>query len=314
LLRHDPTEATSPSGVDRPARQAHPAAKHHAHREAVISTKTALYRSTLFVPGDRPERFEKAAQSGADQICVDLEDAVAPENKDKARDIVMEWLGQPYSAPARRIVRINSPKTIAGVRDLVAMIDTKTPPESILIPMVGTPAEVKWVDSLLSHHADLDYLVVIETTEGLDNAYEIAAASPRIWGVGFGSADFTSETGGTMEWDPLLYPRSRIAAACARSKVVAVDGVWLNINDEEGLIGETRAIKALGFRGKISIHPKQIAGIHKGFAPSEKELEFAKKVVEGFEAGKGAAVKVEGQMIDLPLYESAKRTIAAAID
>lgn len=282
-----------------------------AIREAAISTPH-LYRTTLFVPGNRPERFEKAAGSGADLVCLDLEDAVPAENKDEARDTVVSWLAETYKASARRYVRINSPKTAAGVRDLVALIDTASPPEGLLIPMVDTAAEVEWVDGLLAHHADLDLIAVIETTEGLNNAYEIANASPRLSAVGFGSADFTAETGGTMEWDPLLYPRSRIAAACAHAKVVAIDGVWLNINDEDGLIGETRAIKALGFRGKIAIHPKQIAGIHTGFAPSEKEVAHAHKVIEAFEAAKGAATKVDGQMIDLPLYDAAKRTVAAA--
>ncbi|MDA0369604.1 MAG: CoA ester lyase [Proteobacteria bacterium] len=280
-------------------------------REGVIVHSASLFRSTLFVPGNRPERFEKAASSGADLIAIDLEDAVPPENKDEARATVMTYLPQPYSAAARRFVRINSPKTPAGLRDLGALIDATAIPDGILIPMVATAAEVQWVDGLLAHHPSLDLIAVIETTEGLDNAYEIAGASPRLRAVGFGSADFTSETGGTMEWDPLLYPRSRIAAACARHKIIALDGVWLNIADDEGLIAETRAIKALGYRGKIAIHPKQIAGIHTGFAPTEKETERARKVVAAFEEANGAAIKVDGLMVDLPLYESAQRTLAA---
>jgi (S)-citramalyl-CoA lyase len=276
--------------------------------EAII---TRLFRSTLFVPGNRPERFEKAANSGADLIAIDLEDAVPPEAKDEARGIVMDSLAAPYSGAARRFIRINSPKTDAGLRDLVALIDSPTAPDGILIPMVGSADEVRWVDGLLAGHPDLELIAVIETTEGLDNAHDIAGASPRLCGVGFGSADFTAETGGTMEWDPLLYPRSRIAAACARHKVIAIDGVWLNMADEDGLIEETQGIKAIGFRGKIAIHPKQIPGIHKGFAPSEKEVAFAKKVVAAFEAAGGAATQADGQMIDLPLYESAQRTLAA---
>ncbi|MEQ8249120.1 MAG: CoA ester lyase [Alphaproteobacteria bacterium] len=266
----------------------------------------------MFVPGNKPERFDKAAASGADLIAVDLEDAVPPENKDAARKTVMDYLAQPYSGAARRFVRINSPKTAAGMRDLVALIDSPSMPDGILIPMVATAAEVQWVDGLLAHQTDLDLIAVIETTEGLNNAYDIAGASPRLRAIGFGSADFTSESGSTMEWDPLLYPRSRIAAACARHRVIAIDGVWLNINDEDGLVGETRAIRALGYRGKIAIHPKQIAGIHTGFAPTEKEIENARKVVAAFKDAGGAAIKVDGLMIDLPLYESAQRTLASA--
>ncbi len=265
----------------------------------------------MFVPGNRPERFEKAAKSGADLIAIDLEDAVPPENKDEARGIVMDHLQQPYNGAARQFVRINSPKTDAGLRDLVALIDSPKAPDGILIPMIGTPEEVRWVDDLLAGHSDIELIAVIETTEGLDNAYDIAGASPRLCGVGFGSADFTAETGGTMEWDPLLYPRSRIAAACARHQVVAIDGVWLDMGDEDGLVDETRGIRALGYRGKIAIHPKQIPGIHRGFAPSEKEIAFAKKVVTAFEAAGGAATKADGQMIDLPLYETAQQTLAA---
>ena len=280
-------------------------------KEAVI---TRLFRSTLFVPGNRPERFEKATASGADLIAIDLEDAVPPENKDEARQIVIEHLRTPYSGAARRFIRINSPKTKAGLHDLIALIDCPTAPDGIMIPMIGTASEVRWVDGLLGGHPDLELIAVIETTEGLNNAYEIAGASRRLSGVGFGSADFTAETGGTMEWDPLIYPRSRIAAACARHKVVAIDGVWLNIGDEDGLVAETRAIKALGFRGKIAIHPKQIPGIHAGFAPSENEIAFATKLVAAFEKAGGAAIKFDGKMIDLPLYESAQKTLAAAQD
>lgn len=280
-------------------------------KEAVI---TSLFRSTLFVPGNRPERFEKAATSGADLIAIDLEDAVPPENKDEARKIVIEHLRKPYTGAAKRFIRINSPKTDTGLRDLIALIECPTAPDGILIPMVGTASEVRWVDGLLADHPALELIAVIETTEGLDNAYEIAGASPRLCGVGFGSADFTAETGGTMEWDPLLYPRSRIAAACAKHKVVAIDGVWLNIGDEDGLVAETHAIKALGFRGKIAIHPKQISGIHAGFAPSENEIAYATKLVAAFEKAGGGAIKLDGKMIDLPLYESAQETLAAAKD
>ncbi len=268
----------------------------------------------MFVPGNKPERFDKAAGSGADLIAVDLEDAVPPENKDAARKTVMDYLTQPYSGAARRFVRINSPKTAAGLRDLVALVDAPSMPDGILIPMVATAAEVQWVDGLMAHHTNLDLIAVIETTEGLDNAYEIAGASSRLRAVGFGSADFTSETGSTMEWDPLLYPRSRIAAACALHKVIAIDGVWLDINDDDGLVGETRAIRSLGYRGKIAIHPKQIAGIHTGFAPTEQEIEKARNVVAAFEKAGGAAIKVDGLMIDLPLYESAQRTLASTTE
>ena len=115
-------------------------------KEAVI---THLFRSTLFVPGNRPERFEKAAASGADLIAIDLEDAVPQENKDEARQIVIEHLRTPYSGAAPRFIRINSPKTEAGLRDLIALIDCPTAPDGILIPMIGSASEVRWVDGLL---------------------------------------------------------------------------------------------------------------------------------------------------------------------
>jgi len=273
----------------------------------------SLFRTLLFVPGSRPDRFDKAVQSGADVVALDLEDAVAPPEKDMARRGVIDYLARPSTHGARRFVRINSPKTVHGVRDLAALLEAPAGPDGVVIPMVGSAEEVRWVDGLLgARFPEIRLSAVIETTEGLANAGTIAGASPRLEALGFGAADFTAETGGEQSWDGLLVARSQIAFAAARAGIVATDGVWLALDDEAGLVAETRRVAELGFRSKATIHPKQVAPIHGALRPSEDDITRARRIVEAFEAAKGGVVTVDGRMIDLPLVTRARRTLALA--
>jgi citrate lyase beta subunit len=274
-----------------------------------------LFRTLLFVPGSRPERFDNAAQSGADVIALDLEDAVPPPDKDAARRHVIGYLAKPANAGARRFVRINSPKTAHGIRDLAALLDAPAPADGVVVPMVGTAEEVRWVDGLLGpRFPDVKLVAVVETSQGLANAAAIAVASPRLEALGFGAADFTAETGGEQTWDGLLMARSQIAfaAAGAGAGIVAIDRVWLDLDDEAGLMAETRRTAELGFRSKAAIHPKQVAPIHQALRPSEEDIARAQRIVAAFEAAKGAVVTVDGRMIDLPLVTRARRTLALA--
>ena len=270
-------------------------------------------RSFLFVPGDKPDRYEKAANSGCDSMIIDLEDAVSERNKDSAREDALNYFSTSSDNEILRMLRINSLKTKHGLKDLLTLCETESKPDGIVIPMIDSSEEIILIDSILGNEdSSLIYFVVIETLLGLENVELIATASENIKMLGFGSADFTSQSGSDLSWDSLLLPRSRIVNAAALAGVIAVDGVWPEINDDEGLINETKRIAGLGFQGKIAIHPKQIKGIHGGFEPSPHELEFAREVVAAYEASNGGAIKVKGKMIDEPLVISAKHTISRA--
>ena len=276
--------------------------------------QVSTIRSFLFVPGDKPDRFEKAANSGCDAMIIDLEDAVSDENKESARDSALNYFSTTLNKNVLKMLRINSLKTKHGLKDLLALCEAQFKPDGIVIPMVDSAEEIILIDSVLQEeNSSLIYFVVIETLLGLENVELIASASDNIQMIGFGSADFTSQSGSDLSWDSLLLPRSRIVNAAALAGVAAIDGVWMDINDEEGLINETKKIASLGFQGKIAIHPKQINGIHTAFQPSLQDLEFAKEVVAAYEESKGGAIKVKGKMIDEPLVISAKQTIARAI-
>ncbi|MBL41238.1 MAG: CoA ester lyase [Rhodospirillaceae bacterium] len=270
-----------------------------------------LNRSFLFVPGDRPERFDKAKNSGCDAIIIDLEDAVSTNKKDLAREIVIDYFSKLNKGEVRSFVRVNSIKTYFGLKDVTAFIDNGCLPDGIVLPMVDSAEEVILLDEIIKKYKpDISIFVVIETPKGLSNVISIASATSNVEIIGFGSADFTSQTGSSLSWNSLLYARSKIINAAGIAGITAVDGVWPDINDEEGLLNETKKIVDIGFKGKIAIHPKQIPGIHQAFSPNQEDVNFAKEVIDAYEAAKGGVISVRGKMIDEPLVISARRVLS----
>ncbi|NKB50425.1 MAG: CoA ester lyase [Alphaproteobacteria bacterium] len=271
------------------------------------------YRSILFVPATRPERVPKAAATGADAVCVDLEDAVALSDKDSARSASWDQLGVLRSLGVQSILRINALTTRDGLHDMAALIDSPTAPDSLFVPKCDSAEEVHWIDSLLAdRHQDMKILPIIETTIGLSNAAAIAGASPRVAGMGFGSADYSAEIGSDMGWDALAYGRGRIVAAAGQHGVAAIDGVWLDYRDDDGLRGEAERVETMGFSGKIAIHPQQVAVINQVFTPSDEAIASARRIVAAAEAAGGGVTTVDGQMIDYPVVQSARRVVAIA--
>ncbi|PPR79570.1 MAG: Citrate lyase subunit beta [Alphaproteobacteria bacterium MarineAlpha2_Bin1] len=276
-----------------------------------MSKTDHVNRSFLFVPGDRPERFEKARISGCDAMIIDLEDAVSISKKDSARDNVIEYFRTFTKREVRTFVRINSLKTYFGLKDVIAFIDNGYLPDGIILPMVDSAEEVIFLEEIIKKYKqDISIFVVIETPQGLSNVNSIASSTSNIEFIGFGSADFTSQTGSSLSWDSLLYARSKIINAAGISGISAVDGVWPDINDEAGLINETKKIVDMGFKGKMAIHPKQISGIHDAFVPNQEDVNFAKEVIDAYEAAKGGVISVRGKMIDEPLVISARRVLS----
>lgn len=265
-------------------------------------------RSILFVPGDRPDRYDKAVAAGADAVCIDLEDAVAPGRKTGARASVARFLAnRPRpSAAAAVIVRLNNPETGEGERDAGALRDQ--PPDAVMIPKVTTAEGVLRTSRLVGTAMPL--LPIIETARGLENAARIGAASPAVAALIFGGFDLSVELGAEPGWESLLYARSRVVHAAAVSGLEAVDMPSRDLRRTAVLRAEAENARRLGYSGKVAIHPAQIAVIHEVFTPSAEEVERARRIVEADRAAGGGAVALDGRMVDRPVVEAARRVLA----
>jgi citrate lyase beta subunit len=248
-------------------------------------------RSLLFVPGSRPERFGKAMASGADLVCIDLEDAVSPLDKTMARDAALAALGDP-----RLAIRINGLKTRAGLADLLALSDH--PPSTVLVPMVESAAEVEVVHAVLGPKSAL--VPLIETVRGLDAGRKIARA-PGVVAMMFGGADFAAQIGTALAWEPLATARAQFVLACASASIAAIDVPWIQLDDSQGLALEAERARASGFSAKAAIHPAQVAAINAAFAPSAAEIDEAIAAIAAFRDAGEAAVRFRGKMLEAPM-------------
>ncbi len=267
----------------------------------------------LFTPGNRPDRFAKAAASGADGIIIDLEDAVPLADKVRVRAEVVAWvqkegrLGAPNFVNA---VRVNSLRFPLGRADLEALHAAKLPLDVVMLPKVESAAEVQLAASKLPESVRL--VCLIETVLGVRFVAEIAAASPRVAALAFGGLDLSAETGGEPTWDALLYPRTKVVHACAAAGLVPLDQPYVDFRDSAGLADECARVRSLGFTGKLAIHPGQCAAIHAAFRPTPEQIEQARRVASAYEAAGGQVVSVDGRMIDVPLYRAAQRILQRA--
>jgi len=271
-------------------------------------------RSLLFVPGLRPDRFAKALDSGADIVCVDMEDAVARPRKDEGRALTLPLFEKNTHPHVEQMVRINGLSTPDGLKDLTAIIESEAPPPAIMIPKIRSAEEVQLIETLLSAGParNVRFCVIIETNQGLERALEITRASSRIDSVILGAVDMSAELRCEKSWEPLLYTRSRLVHAAASAGIDLLDVPFLNLDDPEGLRQEAQACARLGFTGKASIHPNQIPIINAAFTPDEKTIAKARKVCAAFEQDKTGLVVVDGELIELPVVRSMYRVLAIA--
>ncbi len=256
----------------------------------------------LFVPGDRPERFAKAAASAADSIIIDLEDAVDASAKDAAR---ANFLAHAVT-DKKVMVRINGEGTPWWKDDLDALSKAKV--DVVLVPKAETRAAMVAAADAVGR--DIPTIVLVESVLGVERLADILSA-PRVLCASFGSLDFALDMGCEPTWEPLLYVRSRIVYQSRLAGLAApLDGVTLAIDDPDLVQEEAARARAMGFGGKLSIHPKQIAPTAAAFRPSDKDIAWAERVLASVTSD--AAVKVDGQMIDKPLVEKARRIMLAA--
>lgn len=261
--------------------------------------------TALMVPGDRPDRFDKAHQRCGHAMIIDLEDAVPAEGKAAARGYVADYLSARSSRNGPLVgVRVNALTDANALDDLTTLRDRADALDFVVVPMVESGRDVQIALAALGH-GDLPVMAIIETIGGLDDARSIAAALGGRGAIGFGAADYSAEAGMAMTRDALLPARIRLVEAGAQGGVPCFDVPYLQIGDEAGLAAETAYVRDLGFAGKLAIHPSQVQPIIEAFRPSAEAVAQAQRIIEAFEKAGRVAIQVDGRMIDKPVYDHA---------
>lgn len=258
-------------------------------------------RSYLFVPGHQPQRFDKACASGADVVIIDLEDAVAPADKDAARRAVAGWL----SAQRPVAVRINAADSQWFEEDLALCRAAGV--SAVVVPKAERAEDLERISAAIG--PDKQLLPLIETAAGIWNCHALATCD-AVSRLLFGHIDFQFDLGINGEDEELLYFRSQLVLVSRIANLQPpVDGVTTALDQREQLDADVARARRLGFGAKLCIHPKQVEHVNRGFAPSEEEVSWARRVVQAMDAAGGAAVAVDGKMVDLPVLLRARAVL-----
>ena len=276
--------------------------------------KIKVRRSFIFTPGLNPEMFPKALASGADMVCIELEDGIAIKDKDEARKNTINALKNlKINNDVELVVRVNCQRTKPGLLDLEAFISSKLNIKALMLPKVKTPDEITFIDDLLTDcNMDTDLHVIMETNEALENIYDIAHASKRIVALYFGGVDMAAELRVPNSYENLIYARSKLVHAGASVGIDVIDVPYLDLEDMDGMKKEAELVRNLGFTGKGSIHPKQINILNEVFTPSKEEIIKAKKIIDQFNASDTGLVVIDGKLIEKPVLREMKRRILVA--
>jgi citrate lyase beta subunit len=275
------------------------------------------------MPGDDRRKIEKATTLSVDCICMDLEDGTAVNKKAEAREVIAQAMRELDFGNSERCIRINSISSGFEYDDLAAALATG--PDAIVVPKVELAEQVSWVSGEIESYelsnglplGGIRLLAGLETAKGVLNLKEIVGADKRLEALIFGGEDFAASIGATRSsaGTELLYARQALVTACAAHEIQAIDIVYIDFHDIEGLRREAQQGADWGFVGKQIIHPNQVAPVQEAFTPSEEAIAYAQRVVETFEAsqeeGKGAYA-LDGKMIDMPLLKSAQNVMERA--
>jgi citrate lyase subunit beta/citryl-CoA lyase len=263
-------------------------------------------RSYLFVPGDRPERFDKALATGAHVVILDLEDAVTPERKVQAREAIAQWLAQ---ASARVLVRVN-PEGTPWHDDDCALLAECAQLAGVMVPKAEDPTSIT---RLARHLGDGQELIpLIESVAGHFEAAALARI-PRVGRLAFGSFDFMADSGIQSDGEELDAVRTNLVLVSRHANLrPPIDGVSLAIDDAAQLEADVRRSRRFGMGAKLCIHPKQVAIVHAGFAPKPEEVAWARRVTEALASGPLGAIAVDGKLVDRPIALRAEAILAEA--
>jgi citrate lyase subunit beta/citryl-CoA lyase len=298
-----------------------------------MDQKTALLRSWMFVPGDRQRMIDKSMGLPVDAMLMDIEDGVAPEAKETARRQIAASLDQiaarkkenPSLRTPARYVRINAVGHERMHADLEHVIRPAL--EGLAVPKTETVEQVKIVEKILDDRepkmgmpaGSVRLLIALESPKGLFNAYAIATSSPRVIGLLFGAEDYSRELNLPLRREgeavDLIYARSSVVNAAAAAHIQAVDGVWPNFQDADGLRKFAQQSRRLGFSAMSLIHPAQIDDVNAAFTPTPEEIDYCRRVVQAFDdaqaRGEGA-IAFGGQLLDKAIVDRARQTLALA--
>lgn len=283
------------------------------------SARRRLRRSRLYLPGNQPKFLPNAGLHRPDAVILDLEDSVHPDEKDAARILVRNALGEIDFGAAERMVRIN--QLPLGLDDLSVIVPQR--PDLVLIPKTESPEQVCEVDDAIraitgEEDRPVWLMPIVESALGVERAFEIASASDRVVALTIGLEDYTADLGvpKTLDGGESAYARTRMVNAARAAGVQAIDSVFGDVADEVGLSNWARRSRSLGFEGMGCIHPRQIRPIHAAFEPSDEEVERALRIVQAFEdaEAKGLSVVSLGtRMIDPPVVIRARQLVERAV-
>jgi citrate lyase beta subunit len=280
-------------------------------------------RALLYMPGDDRRKIEKSTTLGVDCICMDMEDGVAVNRKTEARAVIAQAMKELDFGNSERCIRINSIGSGLEAYDLAAALATG--PDTIVVPKIEAAEQVKWVSERIEKYelssnkniGSIRLLIGMETAKGIVNLKEIAEADKRLEAIIFGAEDYAASIGAkrTKEGTEVLYARQAVVTACAANDLQAIDMVFIDFRDNEGLRAEAEQGAGFGFSGKQIIHPNQVSAVQEAYTPSEEAIGYARRIVETFESsqreGKGAYA-LDGKMIDMPLLRNAQKVLDRA--
>ena len=275
-----------------------------------------MRRSMLFLPGNNPNMLINGNCLGSDAVIFDLEDAVAPDQKDAARILVRNTLRYMAFRGCERIVRINSIGTPYWKEDLKALLPYK--PDLILLPKTESAQDILTIDAYMTElGSEVGVMALIETALGVENAFQIASSSKRLKALFLGAEDLTADLRckRTKEGREIEYARHRLVVAARAAGVDVYDTPFTDVNDDEGIVTDATYAKALGFTGKASISPRHVEVINSVFSPTQKDVDYAYEVMEAIALAKAqgkGAISLYGKMIDAPIVTRAEQTIAMA--
>ena len=284
------------------------------YSEFIMSTLLSPRRSLLFTPANRPALFAKALLSGADMVCVDLEDAVAADQKASSRTEAFAFLAAGNTGFPERSVRINSPQTDAGQADLQALRQSGLQQGTLLVPKVESAEEVtRLIADLAQISMNLRLAVLIESAIGIENIYTIVKAAPRLDFVMFGGVDLAAELGTRVAPEPLAYARSRLVYAARHAKIDVLDMPCLDFRNAEVVRQDAELARLLGFNGKAVIHPANVATINTAFTPTDAELDEARRIVDAYQNSTTGVAVVDGKVVEKPVVMAMELVLASGL-